>query len=67
MFSIFSQFLIPYAPKMECGDSTCAAAADNTFNFTFYPGRLGGAIGNQEAAILAMKPLSLPIYNFFNL
>jgi hypothetical protein len=20
MFSIFSQFLIPYAPKMECGD-----------------------------------------------
>jgi hypothetical protein len=28
---------------------------------------LGGAIGNQEAAILAMKPLSLPIYNFFNL
>jgi hypothetical protein len=45
MFSIFSQFLIPYAPKMECGDSTCAAAADNTFNFTFYPGRLGGAIG----------------------
>jgi hypothetical protein len=26
-----SQFLIPFAPKIEFGDSTCTAAAFNTF------------------------------------
>jgi hypothetical protein len=45
-----SQFLVPYAVKIESGDSTCTAVADNTFPITtvgvsFYPGGKGGAIG----------------------
>jgi len=41
---------VPYAPKIEHGDSTCAAVAVNTFPRTtvgvsFYPGGKGGAVG----------------------